>query len=165
MAGDAGLVIPAAAKASAGVLIALDPGRGKCGLVRTDPDRKEIREALVLPPAATWRRLQAWLEAAERPERVVLGNGTGSAAWRQRLEPLLAVTVVDERGSTLAARRRYWQLFPPRGWRRLLPEGLRQPPRDWDDVVAQLLLERWLGRPLPRRGTGGDQREARTVKA
>jgi hypothetical protein len=57
---------------------------------------------------------------------------------------------VDERGTTLEARRRYWQLFPPRGWRRLLPQGLRQPPRDWDDVVAQLLLERRLGRTLIR---------------
>ena len=32
----------------------------------------------------------------------------------------------------------------------MLPEGLRQPPRDWDDVVAQVLIERWLGRELPR---------------
>jgi RNase H-fold protein (predicted Holliday junction resolvase) len=60
------------------------------------------------------------------------------------------VITVDERGTTLAARERYWQLFPAQGWRRLLPKGLRQPPRDWDDVVAQLLLERWLKRPLLR---------------
>jgi hypothetical protein len=58
--------------------------------------------------------------------------------------------VVEERGTTLAARDRYWQLFPAGGWRRWLPAGLRQPPRDWDDVVAQLLLERWLGHELER---------------
>ncbi|MEA5413312.1 resolvase, partial [Synechococcus sp. BA-120 BA3] len=81
---------------------------------------------------------------------VVIGDGTGSGPWRRRLEPLLAVELVDERGTTLAARRRYWQLFPARGWRRLLPLGMRQPPRDYDDVVAQLLLERRLGRDLPR---------------
>ena len=34
---------------------------------------------------------------------------------------------------------------------RLLPTGLRLPPRDIDDVVAQLLLERWLGEALRRR--------------
>jgi hypothetical protein len=80
----------------------------------------------------------------------VLGNGTGSQAWLQRLQPLCPVLLVDERGTTLAARPRYWQLYPARGWQRLLPPGLRQPPRPWDDVVAQLLLERTLGYRLDR---------------
>jgi RNase H-fold protein (predicted Holliday junction resolvase) len=141
---------------------ALDPGRSKCGLVLTDPRRRVIREALVLPPEAAWETLRGWRVRPGGPSLVVIGDGTGSAAWRRRLEPLVEVIAVDERGTTLAARRRYWQLHPPRGWRRCLPEGLRQPPRDWDDVVAQLLLERWLGRDLPRQLP---QKEARTVKA
>jgi RNase H-fold protein (predicted Holliday junction resolvase) len=128
---------------------ALDPGRSKCGLVLSDPARTVIRQALVLPPESAWDRLQHWHRSAPL-SLVVIGDGTGSDSWRRRIEALVAVELVDERGTTLAARRRYWQLFPPRGWRRLLPEGLRQPPRDWDDVVAQLLLERWLGRSLPR---------------
>jgi len=66
------------------------------------------------------------------------------------------VLLIEERGSTLAARSRYWQLFPARGWRRLLPMGLRQPPRPWDDVVAQLLVEQALGHRLERE-TGGDR--------
>ncbi|WP_216902081.1 resolvase [Synechococcus sp. CCY 9618] len=143
-----------------GPLAGLDPGRSKCGLVLTDPERREIRAALVLPPEAAWRHLQDW-QRQRGLQVVVIGDGTGSGPWRRRLEPLLTVEVVDERGTTLAARRRYWQLFPPRGWRRLLPQGMRLPPRDWDDVVAQLLLERRLGRELPRRP---DQNEARTVK-
>jgi hypothetical protein len=69
-----------------------------------------------------------------------------------KLKGLIDVQLIEEGGTTLAARRRYWQLVPPRGWRRMLPEGLRQPPQDWDDVVAQVLLERWLGRELPRSG-------------
>jgi hypothetical protein len=73
--------------------------------------------------------------------------------------------VLNEHGTTLAARRRYWELFPPRGWRRLLPEGLRLPPRDWDDVAAQLLLERWLGRRLDRRGEAGPIAGLRTTPA
>lgn len=142
-----------------GPLAGLDPGRSKCGLVLTDAARLTISEALVLPPEAAWQRLQDW-RRQRRLAVVVIGDGTGSGPWRQRLAPLFTVEVVDERGTTLAARHRYWQLFPPGGWRRLLPPGLRQPPRDWDDVVAQLLLERWLGRDLPRRGA---QNDARTV--
>lgn len=141
----------AAGRPGRGALAGLDPGRGKCGLVRTDPERRQIVEALVLPPERALEALHRWGDEGG-VEQVVLGNGTGHRTWQQRLEPWLAVTLVEERGTTLAARERYWQLEPPRGWRRLLPAGLRQPPRDWDDVVAQILLERWLGRELPRAG-------------
>ena len=79
---------------------------------------------------------------------VVIGDGTGSRAWRNRLADHLAVGVIDERNSTLEARSRYWEQVPARGWQRMLPLGLRQPPGDWDDTVAQLLLERWLGHRL-----------------
>jgi hypothetical protein len=130
---------------------AVDPGRSKCGLVLTDSAGSTIVAALVLPPESCWQRLQHWQRTM--PLRgVILGDGTGSQAWQARLRQLGApVLVVVEAGTTLAARRRYWELLPPQGWRRLLPEGLRLPPRDWDDVVAQLLLERHLGHPLSRR--------------
>ena len=102
----------------------------------------------MLPPQETLTCLQSWQE--EGLGLLVLGDGTGHQAWRARLEPWLPVVLVDERGTTLAARQRYWQIEAARGWRRLLPLGLRQPPRDWDDVVAQILVERWLGRTLER---------------
>lgn len=146
-----------------GALAGLDPGRSKCGLVLTDPQCRAIRLALVLPPEEAMRELTRW-QRAEGLVAVVLGNGTGSSAWCQRLRPLLPVHLVEERGTTLAARERFWQLEPPRGWRRLLPAGLRQPPRDWDDVVAQLLVERWLAQPLERPGPQRHQKRARTVK-
>lgn len=144
-----------------GPVAGLDPGRSKCGLVLSDAGRSEIRLAGVVPPRLAWSLLERW-RLEQGLALVVLGDGTGCGAWRRRLEGRLPVALVDEHGTTLEARRRYWELFPPRGWRRLLPEGLRQPPRDWDDVVAQLLLERWLGRPLHRvSGDGGLGNEAR----
>ena len=42
----------------------------------------------------------------------------------------------------------------PRGLATLLPRGCASRPRDWDDVVAQLLLERWLARGRPARAAG-----------
>jgi RNase H-fold protein (predicted Holliday junction resolvase) len=147
-----------------GIVAALDPGRSKCGLVRTDPQRRQIEEALVLPPGPCRERLLAWHRDLKLAV-VVLGDGTGSRRWQEGLAGELPLLLVDERGSTLAARRRYWELERPRGWRRLIPEGLRQPPRDWDDVVAQLLLERWLGHPLKRAewARPDPQNAARTV--
>lgn len=131
----------------------LDPGRSKCGLVRSDQDGLEILSAGVLEPEICWRQLEQWCQQG-LIAAVVLGNGTGSSHWQQQLARLrLPVVLVDEAGTTLAARQRYWQLEPPRGWQRLLPKGMRLPPRDVDDVVAQLLLERYLGRPLQRSRT------------
>jgi RNase H-fold protein (predicted Holliday junction resolvase) len=155
---------------------ALDPGRSKCGLVRCDPARQAVIAARIEPAEACLRQLEHW--RAEGLEGVVLGDGTSSGVWPERLHRLgLSVAMVDERGSTLAARQRYWELLPPRGWRRLLPRGLRLPPRPVDDVVAQLLLERWLGHDLSRplelepplrqqeRRAREAQKRARTVKA
>jgi len=131
-------------------LAALDPGRSKCGLVRTDAQQLCIEEACIVSPADALALLATWQQQGLLSS-VVLGNGTGSQQWRTKLIELgLAVAMVDERGSTLAARARYWQLWPPRGWQRLLPAGLRLPPRDLDDLAAQLLLEQQLQRQLPR---------------
>jgi len=131
-------------------LAAIDPGRSKCGLVLSDASGNRIVAAGVLPPADCLTQLRRWQQQG-RCSAVLLGDGTGSAAWRRQLQQLaLPMTLVPEAGTTLAARERYWQLAPARGWRRLLPRGLRLPPRDIDDVVAQLLLERHLGRPLQR---------------
>ena len=135
-------------------LAALDPGRSKCGLVRSDPFGEQILAAGVLDPDHCLQLLQSWQQAG-LISGVLLGNGTGSTPWLLRLRPLeLAVLTVEEAGTTLAARQRYWQIEPAQGWRRLLPQGLRLPPRDVDDVVAQLLLERYLGRPLQRNRCG-----------
>ncbi|MGA1085536.1 MAG: resolvase [Vulcanococcus sp.] len=118
--------------------------------MRSDQTTGQIEVAAVLSPEECFKQIGIW---QERPgiEGVVLGDGTGSKHWQRQLSDLgLAVQVIPEAGTTLAARARYWQLEPPRGWRRLLPEGLRLPPRDYDDVVAQLLLERHWGTELKR---------------
>ena len=137
----------------AGPFAAIDPGRSKCGLVISDNQASAILFAAVLPPQRALAQLRQWQEQHSPLVAVLLGNGTGSGPWRPWLAPIAPLILVPEAGTTLAARQRYWQLEPAQGWRRLLPQGLRQPPRDWDDVVAQLLLERHLGRSLPRRLT------------
>ncbi|MDJ0527388.1 MAG: resolvase, partial [Microcystis sp. M53600_WE12] len=56
----------------------------------------------------------------------------------------IPITLVDERNSTLEARDRYWQMFPPKGLQKLIPQGMRLPDRPIDDIVAILLIERHL---------------------
>lgn len=131
-------------------LAGLDPGLSKCGLVLAEAGAGRVVAAAILPPPETLALLRHWQQQSGL-RQVVLGNGTGSRPWPAQLRDLgLEACTVDERGTTLAARSRYWDLDRRPSWRRLLPRGLRLPPRDLDDVVAQLLLERWLGRPLSR---------------
>ena len=121
-------------------IAALDPGRSKCGLVLVDTDLGVVLEGQVVQAGSVLETLGQW--RSQKPlARMVMGNGTASAHWRDQLPADLQLTVVDERGTTLLARSRYWELWPPRGWRRLLPEGLRIPPCDLDAVAALVILE------------------------
>ena len=97
----------------------------------------------VLAPEAVEPWLEQWNQ--EQPlEQILIGDGTGGRSWIKRLERLSSVTMIPEQGTTLRARQRYWTLWPARGWRRLLPTGLRIPPVDLDAVAALVMLEEHL---------------------
>lgn len=128
---------PAPALADVAV-VALDPGRNLgVAYVRRDGG---LEHALITDLGA--------LGALELPPgaALVVGDGTGSAAVQEALRRRdAAFEVVDERHTTLAARRLYFRDHPPRGLARLLPEGLRSPPRPVDDYAAYAIALRWLG--------------------
>ena len=65
------------------------------------------------------------------------------AALKQAL-PDVPQTLVPERDSTLRARDRYFRDQPTPWWQRLLPRGMRVPPRPVDDYAAVVLAEEFL---------------------
>ncbi|WP_225885240.1 resolvase [Leptolyngbya sp. KIOST-1] len=80
---------------------------------------------------------------------IVLGDQTASKGWKDTLSQLPdppRIMLVDERYTTLEARDRYWQMYPPTGLAGLVPQSLRKIPRPIDDIVAILLIERYLNR-------------------
>lgn len=139
------------------LLLGFDPGRDKCGLALVQSNigdsgllgSEVLRHDVVMAEEAI-AHIQALLQRF-CIATLIIGNQTTSKQWQQRLrseliaEPFPEIVPVDERNTTLLARDRYWQMFPPQGLRRLLPQGLRQPPRPIDDIVAILLVERYLG--------------------
>ena len=129
-------------------VLAVDPGREKCGLAVVDREQGVRWHQVV----STENLLTSIEELLQRFEcrTLILGNQTASAPARQSLQPLLdqalihEIIFIDERGSTEEARARYWQTYPPSGWRRIVPLGLLVPPCAVDDFAAIILGERYF---------------------
>lgn len=80
---------------------------------------------------------------------IVLGDQTASRNWKDALSQLPdppRIMLVDERYTSLEARDRYWQMYPPAGLTGIIPQSLRKISRPIDDIVAILLIERYLNR-------------------
>ncbi len=128
------------------LILGFDPGRDKCGVAIVGLNRQIYYHEVVLASEAiaTIENLRLEFPIA----LIVMGNQTTAKQWQQRLQqeliPALKIILVDERYTTLEARDRYWQMYPPRGITKLLPPGMRQPPRPIDDIVAILLVERYV---------------------
>lgn len=123
-------------------VLAVDPGRQKCGIAACAPG--EILAHRVVPLAELASVAHEWT-AAFGVERVVIGAGTGARGALEALAGLsVPVLAVNETGTTLAARARYFADHPPRGWRRLLPRSLLTPGEPYDDYAAIVLGEAYL---------------------
>ncbi|MBW4616894.1 MAG: Holliday junction resolvase RuvX [Desmonostoc vinosum HA7617-LM4] len=130
------------------VILGFDPGRDKCGLAVMGLDRQVHYHQVVAANEAI-----AAIETLRQKfpiSLLIMGDQTTAKRWKQQLHQELAdqlnIILVNERYTTLEARDRYWQMYPPKGLTKLLPQGMRQPPRPIDDIVAILLIERYLNR-------------------
>ncbi len=128
-------------------LVAIDPGRSKCGLVLVDPKAGAVLDGKVIASAAVIDLINSWQKQAPL-QGIIIGNGTSSEYWQNLLSHIAPLQVVEERGTTLRARQRYWQLWPPNNWQRWLPRGMILPPHDLDAVAALVLLEDHLQQQL-----------------
>ncbi|MBE9035088.1 pre-16S rRNA-processing nuclease YqgF [aff. Roholtiella sp. LEGE 12411] len=130
------------------VILGFDPGRDKCGLAVMGLDRQLYYHQVV--PAKEAIATIDTLRQKFPISLMVMGDQTTAKQWKQRMSQELAeplnIILVDERYTTLEARDRYWQMYPPKGLTKLLPQSMRQPPRPIDDIVAILLIERYLNR-------------------
>ncbi len=139
------------------VVLAIDPGRSKVGVAVCEPGAVLARA--VIPREAMPALVQQW-QGRYAVTEVVVGNRTGSDAVVAALVGVAGAPVrrVDEAGTTLRARGRYFLEHPPRGWRRLVPRSLQTPPEAYDDYVAVLLAEAALAGSPTGGSTGSPAR-------
>jgi RNase H-fold protein (predicted Holliday junction resolvase) len=126
--------------------LGFDPGRDKCGMAVLETNHCVHYHEVILSDDATEKLVSLCQQFPI--EQLIIGNQTTAKQWKAQLEKMLLrpipITMVDERNSSVEARDRYWQMYPPQGLTRLIPQGLRVPPRPIDDIVAILLIERYL---------------------
>jgi RNase H-fold protein (predicted Holliday junction resolvase) len=128
-------------------ILGFDPGKDKCGVAVMDGDRHLLYHQVV-PSDRTIDSIGN-LSQQYNVDTIVMGDQTTAKQWQQRLTsafPALPIALVDERYSSLEARDRYWQMYPPNFLTSLIPQGMRTPPRPIDDLVAIILIERYLNR-------------------
>jgi len=127
-----------------GPILAIDPGKDKCGVAVVARDGRVLERAVVA--TAEIVPISARLVARHQVTDIVLGDRTAAKDVAQAVAAgiELRLTLVDEHRSSEQARRRFFRENPPRGWRRLLPVTLLTPDRPYDDYVAVLLAERYL---------------------
>lgn len=144
--------------------IAFDPGRDKTGFALVASDGELIFSGM-FPSGERGKFFDALLNAKsldefiiecpaekilsfnfmERVKFIAIGNGTGSKEFYEAVKILkLEIKITDERNTTLEARNLYWKLHRPGFFLRLLPKGLRVPPRVLDDLAAWAIALRAL---------------------
>ena len=122
-------------------LISIDPGKCKCGLVLADLYQKRVDLAVVLNTKFLPKYVET-LNSTENISKVIIGNGTTS---RQNIEKLKflkkELIVVEEKNTTFRAKKRYFELFPMRGLKNLLPKEIFIINKNLDAVSALIILE------------------------
>lgn len=128
------------------MILGFDPGRDKCGVAVMDKNCQIYTHCVVESQEAIATVRQFCQQYSI--QKIAMGNLTTAQQWYKQLRAELGqdfpIEMIDEENSSLEARDRYWQMYPARGFLRLIPRGMRLPPRPVDDIVAILLIERYL---------------------
>ncbi len=129
-------------------VLAVDPGRDKTGVAILTKTAQLVMMDIVHTDSVM-RELQSLLRMYAGVSVLVCGNGTNHKAVGTIVKNLAeeqgkAFTFVNEKHTTEEARRRYFEVHPPTGWRKLLPKGMLYPPVPVDDITAWIIGERWL---------------------
>ena len=122
-------------------LISIDPGKCKCGLVLVDLNKKKVDKAMVLNTEFLPKYVKD-LSSNENISKVIIGNGTSSKQNIKKLEFINQnLIIVEEKNTTLRAKKRYFELFPIKGLKNLIPKEIFIMNKNLDAVSALIILE------------------------
>jgi len=122
-------------------IISIDPGKSKCGLVLAGISEKKVYKAIILKSELLEDYLGN-LNKVEDISKIIIGNGTTCIEIREKMNFLKKeIITFEEKNTTYRAKARYFELFPIRGFKFLLPREVFILNKNLDAISALLILE------------------------
>ena len=123
------------------IVITIDPGKSKCGLVLAEISEKKVYRAIVIKSESI-RDYVRNLNNFEDISKVIIGNGTNSGEIRDKLNFFKKeIITFEEKNTTYRAKARYFELFPISGLKFLLPREVFILNKNLDAISAMIILE------------------------
>jgi len=121
--------------------ISIDPGKSKCGLVLVDLDTKKVDQAIILKTEYLSDFVK-YLKSSQNIAKVIIGNGTTSKDNIEKLNFIKKDLIIcEEKNTTFRAKERYFELFPIRGLKTLVPKEIFILNKNLDAISALIILE------------------------
>ena len=122
-------------------VVAIDPGKSKCGLVLAEISEKKVYKAIILKSELLENYLRN-LITAEDIEQIIIGNGTTSREIREKIHFFKKeIITFEEKNTTYRAKERYFELFPITGLKFLIPREIFILNKNLDAISALIILE------------------------
>ena len=122
-------------------LLSIDPGKYKCGLVLAEISEKKVYEAIILK-SELFEDYVKNLNTIENISKIIIGNGTNSREIREKLNFFKKeIIIFEEKNTTFRAKARYFELFPTRGLKFLIPREIFILNKNLDAISALVILE------------------------
>ena len=122
-------------------VIAIDPGKSKCGLVLAEISEKKVYIAIILKSESLGNYVRHLIDA-EDISQIIIGNGTTSKEIRKKLYFFKKeIIIFEEKNTTYRAKERYFELFPISGLKFLIPREVFILNKNLDAISALIILE------------------------
>ena len=122
-------------------VVTIDPGKSKCGLVLAEISEKKVYKAVILKSELLENYVRN-LIAAEDISQIIIGNGTTSKEIKEKLIFFKKeIIIFEEKNTTFRAKTRYFELFPIRGLKLLMPREVFILNKNLDAISALIILE------------------------
>ena len=122
-------------------VIAIDPGKSKCGLVLVEISEKKVFKAIIVKSELLEKYVRNLIKS-EDISQIIIGNGTTSREIREKLYFFKKeIIFFNEKNTTYRAKARYFELFPIRGLKFLIPREIFILNKNLDAISALIILE------------------------
>ena len=122
-------------------VIAIDPGKSKCGLILAEISEKKVYKAIILKSELLGNYVRN-LITAEDISQIIIGNGTTNKEIREKLDFFKKeIITFEEKNTTYRAKARYFELFPISGLKFLIPREVFILNKNLDAISALIILE------------------------